>query len=218
MGEDETFGPEDAKLWWHRHGPGFGGPGFGGPGPSHGRRGGGRRGFGMPWMGDIGGWPGDPGARGPRVKRGDVRSAILALLAEEPRNGYQIIQEIGERSGGVWHPSPGSVYPALAQLEDEGLVAAETPEGGRKRYVLTEEGRDYVAAHPAEAAAPWDTVASSVGHGAKELRGLVGEVAVAAIQVFRVGNDAHIEQAQQVLADTRRRLYRILAADEDEAG
>ena len=79
--------------------------------------------------------------RGPRVKRGDVRAAALALLAEEPRNGYQIIQGIGERSGGVWRPSPGSVYPALQQLEDEGLVQAETPEGGRRRYALTGEGR-----------------------------------------------------------------------------
>ena len=77
------------------------------------------------------------GRRGPRVRRGDVRAAALALLAEEPRNGYQLIQEIAERSGGVWQPSPGSVYPALQQLEDEGLIQAETPEGGRKRYALT---------------------------------------------------------------------------------
>src|SRR5262249_48421169 len=87
--------------------------------------------------GGLGGGPPGPGfggakfMRGPRVKRGDVRAAALALLAEEPRNGYQIIQEIGERSGGVWRPSPGSVYPALQQLEDEALIEAETPEGGR---------------------------------------------------------------------------------------
>src|SRR5262249_49122735 len=78
--------------------------------------------------------------RGARVRRGDVRAAALALLAEEPRNGYQLIQEIAERSDGVWQPSPGSVYPALQQLEDEGLIQAETPEGGRKRYALTGEG------------------------------------------------------------------------------
>ena len=156
--------------------------------------------------------------RGPRVKRGDVRAAALALLAEEPRNGYQIIQEIGERSGGVWRPSPGSVYPALQQLEDEGLVQAETPEGGRRRYALTGEGRAYVTAHPEEIRAPWDVVARSVGDDAIELRGLFGQVAMAAIQVVRVGTDAQVAQAHEVLASARRSLYRILAADDDETG
>jgi DNA-binding PadR family transcriptional regulator len=153
--------------------------------------------------------------RGPRVKRGDVRAAALALLAEEPRNGYQIIQEIGERSGGVWRPSPGSVYPALQQLEDEALIQAETPEGGRRRYALTAEGQAYVAAHPDEVRAPWDVVAGSVGGDAIELRDLLGQVAMAAIQVVRVGSDAQVAQAHKVLSDARRSLYRILAADED---
>ena len=71
--------------------------------------------------------------RGPRVKRGDVRAAALALLAEEPPNGYQIIQEISERSGGVWRPSPGSVYPALQQLEDEGLIRPRRPRAAAAR-------------------------------------------------------------------------------------
>src|SRR5215475_12548825 len=109
----------------HRHGgPRRARVGPGGPG------GPGRRGWG-PWWGPPGPgpWFGDVKfMRGPRVKRGDVRAAALALLAEEPRNGYQIIQEIGERSGDVWRPSPGSVYPALQQLEDEALIEAETPE------------------------------------------------------------------------------------------
>ena len=78
-----------------------------------------------PWLGD----PRMSGMRGPRAKRGDVRAAALALLAEEPMNGYQIIQAIGERSDGVWRPSPGSVYPALQQLEDEGLIRGR----GRRR-------------------------------------------------------------------------------------
>ena len=97
--------------------------------------------------------------RGPRAKRGDVRAAALALLAEQPMNGYQIIQEIGERSGGVWRPSPGSIYPALQQLEDEGLIRAEAGEGGRRAFQLTDEGRAYAAAHSAELTAPWDVVA-----------------------------------------------------------
>ena len=156
--------------------------------------------------------------RGPRVKRGDVRAAALALLAEEPRNGYQIIQEIGERSGGVWRPSPGSVYPALQQLEDEALIQAETPEGGRRRYTLTAEGQDYVTAHPDEVGAPWDVVARSVGDDAMELRALIGQVAMAAVQVTQVGSDAQVAQAHQILTDARRSLYRILAADDEPAG
>jgi len=156
--------------------------------------------------------------RGPRVKRGDVRAAALALLAEEPRNGYQIIQEIGERSGGVWRPSPGSVYPALQQLEDEALIQAETPEGGRRRYTLTAEGQAYVTAHPDEVSAPWDVVARSVGDDAIELRELIGQVAMAAVQVTQVGSDAQVAQAHKILTDARRSLYRILAADDEPAG
>ena len=154
--------------------------------------------------------------RGPRVKRGDVRAAALTLLAEEPRNGYQIIQEIGERSGGVWRPSPGSVYPALQQLEDEALIQAETPEGGRRRYALTAEGQAYIAAHPDEVSAPWDVVARSVGDDAIELRELIGQVAMAAVQVTQVGSDAQVAQAHKILTDARRSLYRILAADDEE--
>ena len=154
------------------------------------------------------------GCAGPRVKRGDVRAAALALLADGPRNGYQIIQDISERSGGLWKPSPGSVYPALQQLEDEGLIAATTGEGGRRAFELTEEGRSYVAAHPDELQAPWDVVAKSVGGDAIEMRRLFGTVAMAAMQVVRVGNNAQVAQAQQILTDARRKLYQILAADE----
>ena len=72
------------------------------------------------------------GGRGPRVRRGDVRAAILDLLGEgreeaQPWNGYQIIQEIGARTQGVWRAIAGSVYPALQQLEDEGLIKTEGP-------------------------------------------------------------------------------------------
>src|SRR5262249_616595 len=153
--------------------------------------------------------------RGPRVRRGDVRAAALALLAEEPRNGYQLIQEIAERSDGVWQPSPGSVYPALQQLEDEGLIQAETPEGGRKRYALTGEGREYVEAHADEVRAPWDDGGRRVGTDAIELRRLIAAVAAAAVQVTQVGTAAQVTQAQQILTDTRRKLYAILAADDD---
>jgi hypothetical protein len=111
---------------WRRHGGRRGhgrGEGRGGPFPGPGFRGSGG------WM--AYGDPRWPGMRPPRARRGDVRAAALALLAESPMNGYQIIQEISERSGGVWRPSPGSVYPALQQLEDEGLIRAEEGAGGR---------------------------------------------------------------------------------------
>jgi DNA-binding PadR family transcriptional regulator len=208
MHADEAWDPASEEVWRHRHGP-------------RGRARGARRGFGPPGFGPMGFGPWLAEGRfgkAPRVRRGDVRAASLALLAEEPRNGYQIIQEIGERSGGVWQPSPGSVYPALQQLEDEGLIQAETAEGGRRRYALTGEGRDYVAEHTDEVRAPWDVVARSVGADAIELRRLFGEVVMAAVQVARVGSEAQVAQAHQILTETRRRLYRILAADDEETG
>ena len=165
--------------------------------------------FGM-WFGE----PGRRGMRGPRARRGDVRAAALALLAEEPMNGYQIIQAIAERSDGVWRPSPGSVYPALQQLEDEGLIQAEAAEG-RRAYQLTDEGRSYVEAHPEEVRAPWDVVAGSVGDSAIEMRNLIGQVAMAAFQVVSAGTEAQVGQAREVLTDTRKALYRLLAADDD---
>src|SRR6266704_6375868 len=217
-------GPHERSFGWEGTGRGRRGPG----GPPPGGRGpfGFRGGHGGGWRGGPG-WPPPPFAgygfteprwrRGPRAKRGDVRAAALALLAEEPRNGYQIIQEIAERSDGVWQPSPGSVYPALQQLEDEGLIQAETPEGGRKRYALTAEGREYVTAHADEVRAPWDDVANSVGTDAIELRRLIAAVAAAAVQVAQVGTAAQVAQSQQILTDARRKLYAILAADEDNA-
>jgi hypothetical protein len=104
----------------HRGPYGEGPFGFGGP-----------RGFGGP-----GGFRG----RGGKARRGDIRTASLLLLAEEPRNGYAIMQEIEQRSNGVWAPSPGSVYPALSQLEDEGLIRSEEQDG-RKQFTLTDAGR-----------------------------------------------------------------------------
>src|SRR6516164_182340 len=125
--------------------------------------------------------------------------------------------QAGARPGqghGSARRSPGSVYPALQQLEDEGLVQTETPEGGRRQYTLTAEGREYVTAHPDEVRAPWEMVARSVGADAIELRHLVAQVAAAAVQVVRVGDDAQAAKAQQILTDARRSLYRVLAADD----
>ena len=159
------------------------------------------------------------GGRGPRVRRGDVRAAILDLLAEgEPWNGYQIIQEIGARTEGVWRPSAGSVYPALQQLEDEALIRAETTgEVRRRMYTLTEEGRAYVDEHADELRASWDAVTSSVDDADVQLGRTVKQVMVAVHQVAQAGSAAQVQQAGKILADTRRALYRILAADGEDA-
>jgi DNA-binding PadR family transcriptional regulator len=167
-----------------------------------------------------------PGGRGPRVRRGDVRAAILDLLAEgreeaQSWNGYQIIQEIGERTQGVWRPSAGSVYPALQQLEDEGLIRTQRDESGedrRRNYTLTEEGRAYVQAHADELKASWDAVTGSVDDAAVQMHNLVRQVAMATVQVAQAGTPAQVQQASKILADTRKALYRILAADDEEAG
>jgi DNA-binding PadR family transcriptional regulator len=152
------------------------------------------------------------GGRG-RARRGDVRLALLLLLAEEPRNGYQLMQEIEERSGGRWRPSPGSVYPTLAQLEDEGLIRATEREGS-KLFELTDAGRAHLEERT-DAPAPWELGDDPDVHAATELRGLIVQVAKAASQVMQVGDDSQKARAVETLAETRRALYRILAEEPD---
>jgi DNA-binding PadR family transcriptional regulator len=152
------------------------------------------------------------GGRGPKARRGDVRAAILAVLAENAMNGYQIIQQVAERSGGVWKPSPGSIYPTLQQLEDEGLVRAET-DGGRRTYVLTDEGRAYVTEHADEVAAPW-TAISEAADDSEDIRPLIGQIATAMWQIVSVGTPEQQRKGREALADLRRRLHTILAEDE----
>jgi DNA-binding PadR family transcriptional regulator len=187
-----------------RGGPG---PGPWGPGPFHFEGRGGP--FGPPRFKG-------PGGRGPRVRRGDVRAAILDLLSEgQPWNGYQIIQEIGERTQGVWRPSAGSVYPALQQLEDEGLITPAAGEDRRRNYTLTDEGRAYVQAHADELKASWDAVTGSVDDAVFQIHGLARQVMMATVQVAQAGTPAQVQQASKILADTRKALYRILAADDE---
>src|SRR4051794_8837277 len=157
---------------------------------------------------------GPPFGRGRRARRGDVRAAVLVLLDEGPRNGYQLIQEIEQRSDGAWRPSPGSVYPALQLLEDEGLVRTNEA-NGRRVFELTEDGRAHVGEQREKLAAPWE--AFTRGLGGAETRwvgGLLKDVAFAAAQVLRAGDEAQLEQARKVLADAKRALYLILAGDE----
>ncbi|WP_043782772.1 PadR family transcriptional regulator [Rhodococcus sp. JVH1] len=156
--------------------------------------------------------------RGGRGRRGDVRSAILLLLTEEPMHGYELIQQIVERSDGVWKPSPGSIYPALSQLEDEGLVLIEKV-AGRKTARLTDEGKAFVEANKTELGTPWDDVRESVGRPAEDLRGLIGLLMGAAGQVAAVGDDEQVRRAGEILTEARRAMYRLLAEDDQsEAG
>ena len=147
---------------------------------------------------------------GRRAGRGDIRAAILALLAEQPMHGYQIIQELGERTGGVWRPSPGSVYPTLQQLEDEDLVRETASDSGKRVYELTDAGREQAASAPA----PWAEVAGESEDALVALRELALQVLAATRQVAHAGTAAQLEAAQTILRDARRSLYRLLAEDE----
>lgn len=151
---------------------------------------------------------------GARARRGDIRSGILALLAEQPRNGYQIMQELEQRSRGMWRPSPGAVYPALQQLEDEGLITAESSGGGRV-FSLTARGRAQATAHAAKNGAPWETLSDAAGEDIPEMFHLLKQVGAAALQVVGAGSTAQISEARRILAEARRALYRILAEDDD---
>jgi DNA-binding PadR family transcriptional regulator len=159
---------------------------------------------------------GGPGAHfghGRRVARGDVRAAILVLLAEKPSHGYQIIQDLERRSEGAWRASPGSVYPTLQQLEDEGLVRAVQAEGGRRVFELTDTGREE-ATRLSAGPAPWDEAAGSVGGDHRDLRDQAFQLLAATWQVSRAGDAAHIAEARTILREARRKIYLLLAGNE----
>src|SRR5918993_366796 len=162
--------------------------------------------------GSAGRWPPGKVAAPAAAATADVRAALLLLLAEEPRNGYQLMQEIEQRSDGLWRPSPGSVYPALQQLEDEGLV---TPtEAGRKAFTLTDAGRAHVEERRDELGAPWDDVKVDAGEGVGDLMEVMRPLGMALFQLTHSGTEAQRREALEVLNDTRRKLYRILAEED----
>jgi DNA-binding PadR family transcriptional regulator len=191
----------------------------------HGHRGGGRdhffKAFGPPGPG-RGGWGGGPPWGDPRMgrgrrrmRRGDVRAALLVLLDEQPHTGYSAMEELEQRSNGAWRPSPGSVYPTLQQLEDEGLIEQQAGEG-RTPYTLTEKGKTYVAEHREELGEPWAKSSEGIGEERLELKPLIAQIAAASFQVGTAGDDAQVEKAKELLAETRRGLYKILADDDTE--
>jgi DNA-binding PadR family transcriptional regulator len=181
--------PEELEqlIAWRRGGGPFGGP------PPFGRGGRGRG----------------------RARRGDVRLALLRLLAEQPANGYQLMQTIEERSEGRWRPSPGSVYPTLAQLEDEGLIRSAEADGSR-RFEITDAGRQHLEGRVDEPE-PWKPADEEGENAITELAPLVIGIGKAAWQVATVGDEAQRARAIEVLAETRRALYRILAEDEPDS-
>lgn len=206
-----------------RRGPGFGGFGRGFGGPGFGPRGGPGFGPGGPGFGPGGpgfgpGGPGGPGfGPGPwkqrRGRRGNVRAAILALLAEEPRHGYSIMNELAERSGGLWRPSPGSVYPVLSQLQDEGLVSA-TDADGRRVFSLTDAGREHVAENAEALREPWVVADDGPRRRVGGLMQAMAGLGAAVEQVARLGDDAQAARAVEALDEARRTMYRLLAGDE----
>jgi DNA-binding PadR family transcriptional regulator len=168
-----------------------------------------------PWLAGLFGLAQGDQQRGPRVRRGDVRSAILDVISGEPMNGYQVISEISERTQGAWKPSPGSVYPTIQQLEDEGLIEADD-ERGRRLLRLTDEGRAYVAGHADELAAVWAPFAEpergpSGGPDYSSLKPEIGQVMNAVWQIVTTGTEQQKRDAIDVLVETRRRLYGLLA-------
>ena len=231
VGRDWAERGREFESMFQQHGRGHGGW-SGGQGGHGGRRGGewsgpwgswqwgppGRRSGPPPWLAGLFGLATHEQPRGPRVRRGDVRVAILAVLADGPLNGYQVIQEIGERTNGAWRPSPGSVYPTISQLEDEGLLEGDD-ERGRRTLRLSESGRAYLADHEDEIAQVWARFTRDREehheHGDDadfaSLKPELGRVMNAVWQIITTGTDEQRRAAIGVLVEARRGLYRILA-------
>src|SRR6266540_3779853 len=145
-----------------------------------------------------------------RVRRGDVRSAILTLLNERQMHGYEMIQELEERTGGRWRPSAGSIYPTLQLLEDEGLVKGTDVEGKRV-FSLTDDGSKAVEER-AEEKSPWEDGDEDSPH--HKLRAEAFRLRAALVQIGRAGEEEQVKQAVEILTETRKRLYSILAEAE----
>lgn len=191
------FNEDTSNQWAERPGRPAGRRGRGGPGHDH--RGPGSHFAGGPMRRD-----------GRRQRRGDVRAAVLVLLEEQPRNGYQLIQELTERSNETWRPSPGSIYPVLQQLEDEGLVEASVTGTGRT-YNLTAAGATLVNEEREQLGKPWENSEYAGAGSVRELMGVGRQVLLAARQVVTAGSESQVIKATAILAEARRAIYGLLA-------
>jgi DNA-binding PadR family transcriptional regulator len=195
-GHDGPFGPGFGRGFGRGgFGPGFGfGPGGFGPGFGPGGRGGRR------------------GGHGRRGRRGDVRAAILVLLAERPMHGYEIIQEVAERSQDLWKPSPGSVYPTLQLLVDEGLIVSTESEGSKKLFALTDAGKE---AAEKVATPPWEEIAEGVDPAHLNLRAAVGQLFGAVAQSAHAASEEQQQRILEIVNNARREIYTILGEDDN---
>ena len=173
-------------------------------GGGFGRRGRGGFGFGFDPEAQMG--------RGPRRGRGDVRTAVLMLLLERPMHGYEMIQQIRERSSEAWSPSPGAIYPTLQLLTDEGLITTDDLDG-KKVSRLTETGQTLAQELQATKTAPWDEASADAGSGAHSLREAIFHLMSATKQMAMAGTDAQRQRTTELLDETRKKIYALLAAD-----
>ena len=148
------------------------------------------------------------GYGGRRARRGDVRAAILALLAERPMHGYEMIQELEERTQGTWKPSAGSIYPTLQLLEDEGLIKGREAEG-KRQFELTDEGRQQNDERTGDA--PWEEVTAGTDPDMLKLARSMKQLNESIAQVFRAADDAQRTKVRELLDETRKKIYGILS-------
>jgi len=187
-------------------------------GPGGRGRGGRHFGHGGPFEGDP--FDEDEGGR-QRHRRGDIKYALLELLAEQPRHGYDLIKELEQRYAGFYRPSPGSVYPTLQLLEDEGHLTSEQVEG-KRIYTITESGRQLLAERQRQAGEEGPRRSGFRGRGAnpdlEALRQSGMAMVSGLMQVARHGSPAQVRAVMAVIESTRREIYAILSRpDADES-
>jgi DNA-binding PadR family transcriptional regulator len=190
-----------AAGWGAGFGPGFGGgfgPGFG-PG-----------GFGF-GPGGRGGPRGHRGRGRGRGRRGDTRAAILALLTERPMHGYEMIQQIADRSNGLWRPSPGSIYPTLQLLVDEGLIVATEADGSKRLFELTDAGREATATAQTP---PWEEIADDADPDEVNLRAAAGQLAAAVFQSSHAATADQHKRIVDIINKARKEIYGVLGEDD----
>jgi DNA-binding PadR family transcriptional regulator len=145
------------------------------------------------------------------MRRGDMRRAVLSALGDGPGHGYEVMRRLEARSGGIWRPSPGSIYPTLQMLEDEGLVRSHAQDGTRV-YELTDAGTAEAAAADPSGPAPWERGDDS-DERLRTLREAMGQAQMAAKQVAHTGSQEQIDQGIEIVQRARRELYQLLAGD-----